>query len=218
MPLCGSQVGGCGCALTSIPVEDGPGEIDGQYPSIIVDGGGTPDNPWYASLNPQWAGAVVNELFDLDGRVGVNEGDITALDGRVTVSEADIVELQRLGIVGHALKSGAQSSISSVVDVSGTSVTFNASPTRTYKVTAVARIQQATSTATSTLTIADGADTVLASVTQTADATYSFTTTWFYVTSGFSGSTTVKMRASVSSATITAQNGCLILVEDIGPA
>ena len=59
MPLCGTA-NGCGCAVTSAPA--GSGEIDGFYPSITVDGSGTPASPWIFNLDEDWASEVADAL------------------------------------------------------------------------------------------------------------------------------------------------------------
>lgn len=56
MALCGSEV--CGCGLISTPPETGA--VNGNLPTLTVNGVGTRDQPYSLTVNPLWAQALAN--------------------------------------------------------------------------------------------------------------------------------------------------------------
>lgn len=87
MPLCGSDRT-CGCAVTSTAATSG--EIDGNYPTINVSGGGSPGSPWNFSLDTGWASAVAGYGADIT----TNTADIATNASDISDNASDIADLQ----------------------------------------------------------------------------------------------------------------------------
>jgi hypothetical protein len=83
MALCGSLR--CGCGITSTPAVEGA--LDGELPSILVEGSGEAGDPWNLMLNDGWAAAVINHINAADT-------DITAAELAIGAAELDIAALE----------------------------------------------------------------------------------------------------------------------------
>lgn len=148
--------------------------------------------------------------------------------------ERRIAELERLGqrlpvgargIVGYAQVTANQTPITSIVDLTGLTVTWTADSARRYKITGSVMLQSNVASDSSRVTFADGSNNIVQlSQVQFVGANVPLSCERSVIQSGLSGSVTRKLRAArqngtgnvtmVAAATIPA----FILVEDIGPA
>lgn len=127
------------------------------------------------------------------------------------------------GRIGSASITAQQTGITTVVDISGLSVTFTAVAGRRYRVTLQALVFSSVANDIVQIQIRDGSGTVLnLSQVLAPSATFGVSAACEYVTNGWSGSTTVKAAALRNSGTgsVTFDAGAtypaFILVEDIG--
>ena len=122
------------------------------------------------------------------------------------------------GYVAHAVSGVATASIgATVTDITGTSCTFTADPTRRYKTTMVSgRIDQFAATGQAFMTIADASNNNLAyNYLTLGGGAFGFIAA-VHLGSGWSGTQTRKARANTSAGTINVQGNTWIIVEDIG--
>lgn len=196
MPLCGSS-SGCGCAVTSVAADSG--EIDGQFPTITVDGNGTHISPWLLELNENWAGAVVDAI------------------------EANATEIDTRGIVARVLGPGADQLISAtaVTDVTGVSVTWTADPTRLYRCALNINLGK-TTTDIVQMYLRNAANGILTLRSEYMTNGYYSAVVLDHFLTGVTGSQTVKASLSTASGSVTTvgtfSRNAVLYVEDMGPA
>jgi hypothetical protein len=147
-----------------------------------------------------------------------------------TITNANITDLRTFartpvrtawGVVGRASQTAAQTGISTVVDVTGLTVTFTAVADRVYRVEGMVRLDQVTSPGLTTLTITDGANNQLAATQRTLSVQRDTLNILFYATPA-AGSVTYKLRLTTTAGTVSALGAPtspnVLIVEDIGPA
>lgn len=127
------------------------------------------------------------------------------------------------GVMGYTAKTTEQTGITTVVDITGLSVTFTAVAGRRYRVTLQALVFSSVANDIVQIQIRDGSGTVLnLSQVLAPSTTFGVSAACQFVTNGWSGSTTVKAAALRNSGTgsVTFDAGATypayILVEDIG--
>jgi hypothetical protein len=145
------------------------------------------------------------------------------LNAEVEAIDARLVTLDNQGLVVRASKTANQTTITTIVDVSGLSVTFTATASRLYKIEAQGLMFSSAADNLCQLTIADSANAVVATAATMSRSTTLGTTiraTGFL--SGISGSVTYKVRAARLSGAgnltfvASATSPGLLWVEDVG--
>lgn len=128
---------------------------------------------------------------------------------------------------GYAVVTSTQGSITTVVDLTGLSVTFTAVAGRLYRLSAFALFTSATGGDVARLAITNAANTNLMlaqCVVSTAFATGANTVSGWTLQTFSAGSTTVKCRAMRATGTGTVSTAAgstapaVLLVEDVGPS
>lgn len=161
---------------------------------------------------------VARNFRQLAGELDVVETDLASIDTRLIVNE-------NLGVMGRATKTANQGSITTIADVTGLSVTFNATTTRLYKMTAKGLILSSTLDDVCQMAITDSSNNIVAWGAMTSRSTgFGADITAMALVSGISGSVTYKVRAARQggAGTVTFVSGttnpAYLIVEDIGLA
>lgn len=151
-----------------------------------------------------------------------------SITDRITALETDVAALETLtsalplGEVGYAEKTANQGPITTIVDVSGLSVTWTASSDREYLLTATSFVLGSTLDDIVNLSITDSSNNPVNSSQIRIATTGSIKATAEARITGVSGSVTYKVRAAVvagaGNCTIAAGAGfpAFLLVEDMG--
>lgn len=122
------------------------------------------------------------------------------------------------GVVSHDA-GVSQSSITTVVDMTGLSVTFTAETGRLYRTTLfIPRLDQITTTAVVTGIIANGSSTLVNSAVVTIASGQFGSLTVVHYESAISGSTTRKGRLQTSAGSVNVVGTPYLTVEDLGVA
>lgn len=140
----------------------------------------------------------------------------------LTAANMNTIRTAPFGFVARASRDSNQTSISTIVDVGGVTVTFTANASRVYKTTVhVPYNEQAGTAGFQDLTITDGSNVEKGRSTQYGVVGQGRFAEVIAVESGISGSQTRKARVATSAGTMTlvasATAPAFILVEDIGP-
>lgn len=126
------------------------------------------------------------------------------------------------GFIATGAATSSQTGVSTVADVTSATVTFTAVTGRRYRIVGHCVVQQSTSTATSSVIIADGSNTQIQSWAMTLTASSFGTANLMVTVTPSAGSVTYKLRMSATAGTIgtsaAATAPATILVEDIGPS
>lgn len=125
------------------------------------------------------------------------------------------------GVVAQASNTASTTGVSAVADVTGLSVTWTATSTRMYRVTAfMGAIQQSTSTGIVTSFITDGSNSAKQQANVQLTATEFGHISLGLIETSLSGSVTRKIRIQTSAGTVAALYNAAypsyILVEDLG--
>jgi hypothetical protein len=153
------------------------------------------------------ATAVTNTILDSGSSIDQRRSALPAIGAR--------------GQVAYAEVTANQAGISTVVDLTSLTVTWNALANRRYLISGYVRALQNTSTGDVSCTITDGSNAVKANALQTAPAAnYRMLEPKEVVTPG-AGSVTRKLRMTTTAGTVdlsaAATAKSYIMVEDIGP-
>jgi hypothetical protein len=147
-------------------------------------------------------------------------GGYVALD---TLTAANM-NLLPAGKIAYAAATANQASVTSIVDLTGLTVTFTALASRKYRVSAQVYVGSTVTADVVALYITDGASTPVQVAQQLLTTSGAITVTSSVIVSSVAGSTTYKLRGQRTAGTgsltfvAAAANPMYILVEDIGPA
>lgn len=161
---------------------------------------------------------VARNFRQLNSELETVTTDVASIDTRLIVAE-------NLGVVGRATKTANQGSITTIADVTGLSVTFNATSTRLYKLTAKGLILSSIADDICQMAITDSSNNIVAwGAVASRSAGFGVDVTAIALLSGLSGSVTYKVRAARQGGTGTVTfvsgttNPAYLVVEDIGLA
>jgi hypothetical protein len=144
-----------------------------------------------------------------------------------TTSPGDVLtsaQITRLpgGWIGYAEVTANQTGISSITDLTSLTVTVTAGTSRRLLITGRGRVTQASSAASSVMSIRNGAGTILQESAQTLEVGYTAVPLPMSVQTPSSGSNTYKLSLSTPAGTIdlnaAATYPAFILVTDVGPS
>jgi hypothetical protein len=170
---------------------------------------------------------VSNEVFgaDITEAWGDSVADsVNALETDVGALDVTVAALPR-GVLGRATRTTAQSGITTVTDITSMSVTWTATSSRLYRVSASGLVFSTVANDVAQLSMTDASNTVKALAQEIVAASpLGITIHVEWIVTGLSGSQTTKLRVARSggsgSLTFDAAGTypAYLTVEDIGPA
>lgn len=195
----------CGCGLTSTD-------------SITISGSGTPGDPWLAKLKPVAASSGLEVAAGQGVRVAIDSsgGLIRTASGIAT----DPAGFLPRGVVAYVQRTTSQGPVTGGAQLTGFSIPFTAVAGRRYRVTASVNVLQNTAAGLQQLLINNGVGTQLQSTGINVAAGANMAHQVSYVTTTFSGATTVTANVFSSAGTWTTTTNAgaptWFMVEDIG--